>query len=231
MTDIHSHVIPLVDDGSKGISDSIQMIKKAYESGVRSIFCTPHFRKPYTRSVESITRHYEELKEELKKENIPVDLYLGQEIYAEDNIVELLEEGKVLTMNGTKYVLVEFDFIIPCDISETVYRLKKKGYIPIVAHVERYDYVSIDDVYDIKLNGGLIQINAGSILGEPRGVNKKFVKQLFKEGFVDFVASDIHQGRENYLGLAYQKVKKKFGEDAAEVVFNVNAKALLKVRR
>ena len=231
MTDIHSHIIPLVDDGSKSLSDSVEMVKKADESGATGIFCTPHYRKPYNRSVESITRHYEELKKELQKENIPVDLYLGQEIYAEDDIVELLENGRVLTMNGTKYVLVEFDFIIPCDISETVYRLKKSGYITIIAHVERYDYLSIDDVYDIKLNGGLIQVNAGSILGEHKGVSKKFVKQLFKEGFVDFVASDVHQGRENLLNLAYQKVKKKFGEDAAEVVFNVNAKALLKVRR
>ena len=112
MTDIHSHVIPFVDDGSKDLGDSIQMLKKAYEIGVNKVFCTPHYRKPYNRSASSITRHFEELKQALENENIPIKLFLGQEIYAEDNIVELLENGTVLTMNGTKYVLIEFDFVI-----------------------------------------------------------------------------------------------------------------------
>lgn len=232
MTDIHSHVIPCVDDGSNGIDESIEMIKSAVENGVDNIVCTPHYRKPYTRSVSSIVRYFEELKKVVVEQGLPVDLYLGQEIYVDDetDIDALIKNGTVLTMNGTNVVLIEFDFTAPCNAEEIVYRIKRAGYTPIVAHVERYKYLSIEDVYDIKRSGGLIQVNAGSVLGAPNGVDKRFVNKLFKEGFVDFVASDVHFGRENYLDRAYKKVKKKFGEDAAEVTFSANAKVLLKLK-
>lgn len=232
MTDIHSHIIPFVDDGSEDINQSIQMIKSAAENGVNNIVCTPHYRKPFTRSVSSIKRYFEELKKAVKEAKIPINLYLGQEIYVDDETdeSELIRNGTVLTVNDTDAVLIEFDFTIPCNAEEIVYRIKRAGYTPIIAHVERYKYLSLEDVYGIKRCGGFIQVNASSLFGKPNGGNKRFVYKLFKEGFVDFVASDVHFGRENYLGKAYKKVKKKFGLDAAEVTFNENAKVLLKIK-
>jgi protein-tyrosine phosphatase len=97
-----------------------------------------------------------------------------------------------------------------------------------VAHPERYDYLTLDDVYEIKTVGGFMQINADSIVGPNKKHYKKIIKNMYKEGFVDFVASDIHFGRLNCMREAYKYVHRHFGVDAAEVTFNLNAEHLLK---
>lgn len=229
MIDIHSHIIHGVDDGSPNIETSLTMLEQACLQGVDTVICTPHYRKPYNRSPESIRRKFEELKIAAAEKNIPVRLYLGQEIYCKaGEYKELLKSGNVLTVNDGRFVLLEFDFNNPIDVSDVVYEVKTMGFFPIVAHIERYPYLSIEDAYDVKKAGGLIQVNADSVIGNGgRGV-KKIVKRLFREGFVDFVASDVHSGRPNNLKEAYEYVKKKFGIDAAEVVFNENAKRIIK---
>ena len=229
MIDIHSHLIHRVDDGSPDLETSLKMLSKMSEEGTDSVFCTPHYRKPYIRSAESIRRKFSELKAAAEERGIPVKLYLGQEIYCKiEEYKELLKSGKVLTMNDGKFVLLEFDFNNHIDIAEVVYEVKAMGLIPIVAHIERYSYATIEEAYEIKKIGGFIQVNSDSVIGNGGHGVKKIVKQLFKEGFVDFVASDVHFGRENTLCKAYEYVKKKFGIDAAEVTFNENAKRILK---
>ena len=229
MIDIHSHIIHGVDDGSSDLTTSISMLETAYTQGVDKLFCTPHYRKPYNKSPETIKEKFEELKTAASEKGIPVELYLGQEIYCKaDEYKELLKSGAVLTMNGGRFVLLEFDFNNYTDVADVVYEVKTAGLIPIVAHIERYPYLNIDDAYEVKKAGGFIQVNADSVVGGGGRKVKKFVKSLFKEGFVDFVASDVHFGRTNNLKKAFEHVKKKFGEDAAEVVFNVNAKRIIK---
>jgi protein-tyrosine phosphatase len=124
-------------------------------------------------------------------------------------------------------VLVEFDYFKPIDATEVVYALIYDGFIPIVAHVERYVYISISDVLEIKSMGGLIQVNAGSLVGDVKGRLKRRVKKLIKLSLVDFIASDAHASRHNYLKSAYDYVNKKFGNETANKLFIENAKKII----
>lgn len=227
MTDVHAHVLPLVDDGANDFESSVEMLLEAQKQGIKNVILTPHHRGEYKNTVEQIKEKFEILKKIVSEKGIGINLFLGQEVYY-DNIVNLLEQGKVLTMNDTKFVLIEFSFAERVDMSETIYTLKRLGYKPIVAHFERYSYVTIQDAIDIKDAGGYLQINADSIVGKAKKWHKKFIKQLFNEQLVDFVASDIHSNRENLMAKAYLHVKKKFGKTAALVVFEENAKEIIK---
>lgn len=228
MIDIHSHVLPFVDDGAPSEEVSVTLLKNAVAEGVTDLFCTPHYRGNYKASAEEIKDRFEKLKARAAAEGLPIRLYLGQEIFVKEDIKGLLASDKVLTMNGTKFVLVEFDLFTRSEIVETVYELKHEGYKPIVAHLERYGYADIDDAYEIKKSGGFIQVNAASIVGDGKKAYAKFIKSLFAEGYVDFVASDVHLGRQNGMKDAYAFVRRKFGEDAAEVVFNYSGRQLIK---
>lgn len=229
MIDIHTHIIPKIDDGSPDMDASLKLVREMIEQGVTDVICTPHYRKPYNETPETTVECFNNLKEAVQAENLPIRLYLGQEIYCRPGeYKELIVGGKVLPLNGSKFILLEFDFEVYADIAEIVYEVKALGYMPIVAHIERYSYMTDEDVYEIKKVGGLIQVNASSVIGNVGRHIKKTVKKLYKNGFVDFVSSDVHVGRNNDMLKAYEYVRKKFGEDAAEVTFNQNAKRILK---
>lgn len=228
MIDIHSHILPTIDDGSSGLEQSLQMIKESVEQGVTDIFLTPHYRNSYKLEREEVENVFEQFKKVVQQQNISVNLYLGQEVYVEKGIKDLLKENKVLTLNKSKYVLIEFDYIREREIAEVVYELKLLGYIPIVAHLERYAYADIDTAMDIKDSGGLIQINAASIANHDMKAKAKFVKKLIKNGLVDFVASDLHFNRENFMAKAYKIIAKKNGDQVAQDLFINNAKAIIK---
>ena len=108
-----------------------------------------------------------------------------------------------------------------------VYELKRKGFISIVAHIERYVSADLEVALEVKNLGGYIQVNAESIVGETKRFYKKFIKKLFKNGLVDFVSSDIHYDRMNYMSQARRYVEKKFGKQTAEDVFINNAKMII----
>lgn len=228
MTDIHTHILPAVDDGSPGTAYSVGMLKESVEKGVNRVVLTPHYRANFNKSSEELNEVFAKFKEDVKKENIPIELFLGQEIHITNDIKRLFKDNVLLTINGTRYVLIEYDFIHKCDYAETVHELKCEGLLPIVAHPERYEFMTLDDVYDIKSAGGYVQVNADSIVGVGRWRYRKFIKNMFREGLVDFVSSDMHYGRTNCMEEAYKYIARKFGADAAEVVFNLNANHILK---
>ena len=134
MIDIHSHILPFVDDGSQSIECSLDLIKKAVAEGITDIVLTPHYRLRYTCSPKELLLAFDNLKNAVAENNIDINLFLGQEIFYTREVKELLKENKLLTMNGKKYVLIEFPFDTFYDISEAVYVLSNAGYKPIVAH-------------------------------------------------------------------------------------------------
>ena len=225
MIDIHSHILPSVDDGSLNDEQSLDMIREAVRQGVKTFVLTPHYRADYITKRETLQTAFDKFKEMVAAEGVGAKLYLGQEIYAFDGLVPALDSGKVLTMNGSKYVLVEFSLNRPMDIPEIAYTLISHGYVPIIAHLERYKYADEYIAHEIKEIGGLIQINAGSLCC--RGGYKRRASDLIKRGFVDFVASDVHYNRENFMLKAYCKVAKKFGTATAEKLFCENAKNIV----
>ena len=146
MIDIHTHIIPNVDDGSPNLETSINMIKHEIAIGVDTIICTPHhIYHRYEKTVEEIKKQFELLKSEVEKLNLPVKLYLGQEIcytHRED-IIKMLKEGKLLTLNNTNRVLLEFSFHRePEDVLDVIYNFSVNGYEVIIAHVERYEWMT-----------------------------------------------------------------------------------------
>lgn len=227
MIDIHAHILPFVDDGSSSLEESLDMVRGAHESGVTDIICTPHLRNQFNKTPNELKSVFEEFKMALKKADIPVNVYLGQEIYLGYGYKKLFSEDKIVTLNDTKYVLTEFNYFERRDIAETVYDLTTLGYKPIVAHVERYRYLSLEDICEIKQVGGLIQVNAESIVGNGKKAHLRLVKKLFKHGLVDFVASDCHAERPFNLKNAYNYIAKKFGIEVAEVVFKLNAQKII----
>lgn len=225
MIDIHSHILPEVDDGSENILQSLEMLKAAEQQGITDIILTPHYRADYLTERDDLEQKFEILKSAAKENGINVSLYLGQEIYAFRDMVKWLKEGKLLSMNGTKYVLVEFSIKQEMDIPETVYMLKANGFIPIVAHIGRYFYADIETAREVKEIGGLVQINATSLCDS--FFYRRRAMKFIKEGLVDFVASDIHYKRRKDMQSAYKIVSKKFGVSVADKLFTENAKILL----
>lgn len=229
MIDIHTHVIPFIDDGSSSIESSINMLKKSIEKGVTDIICTPHYRKGlYETKKSEILSNFEKLKLAAKKENLKINLYLGQEVRYNENTKNQLITNELLSINHTNYVLLEFSYKTNTDIAEVAYDYSIKGLIPIIAHVERYSYIkSIDQIMEIKASGGLIQVNASTVIGRSGLKAKSFVKKLIKHNLVDFIASDIHENREYNLKEAYIYITKKFGSLVADNLFNNNATKLI----
>ena len=211
MIDIHTHVIPCVDDGSPNLETSIDMIKHEISIGVKEIICTPHhIYHRYEKTVEEIKEQFNLLQQAVEKENLPIKLYLGQEIcytHRED-ILGMLQAGQLLTLNNSKRVLLEFSFHRePEDLMDIIYNFSIKGYEVIVAHVERYEWMTIDKVKDLRNEGALIQINSSSYLGLTSWKEKRMTKKLLKMNLVDFVASDTHSFRPSTLDKSYKKIK------------------------
>ena len=222
MVDIHTHVLPLVDDGSASLEDSIKILQDAKKCGVTKIIATPHFRDSAKASLQQINNSYNLIKPHA--EEMGIELYLGQEIKFYGSDLKHLVAKEHLTLNGTKLVLLEFDFFRDDDISEVAYSYSKKGFIPVIAHLERYPYcLDISVVEDIKSCGGLIQINASSVVGKLGKKIKKFVFNLIKYELVDFISSDVHSFRENDMQKAYLLIEKKFGQEVAQNLFKNNA--------
>ncbi|MBQ3116686.1 MAG: hypothetical protein IJC07_06635 [Clostridia bacterium] len=226
--DIHSHALPFVDDGSVDVNASLAIIEEYRRQGVNSAILTPHYRGKFKLPVSEIKEEFKVFCDRVIKDcGEDIDLYLGQEIFAGADVNEVVEQGLALSLANSKYVLVEFDYALEEDISEKVYELSYRGYIPIVAHIERYVYADIDMAIAIKQAGGLIQVNANSVVGRDGKTFKKKVNQLLKLGLVDFVASDVHDGRVLSMEKAYKHIQKKFGEKVCEDVFYNNAKKII----
>ena len=227
MIDIHTHILPLVDDGAKSFETAIQMIEKEINDGVKTIFLTPHYVKntDFDIDLEIINKTFEELKEKVKELELDIELILGREVYFRDNL-----EYDLYTLNNSKYILVEFPMKSYFDIEEAVYNLKVSGYKPIIAHIERYDYIKcVEDVKKIKDLGALIQVNSLSILGGYGRKIKKLVMKMMKNDLVNFVASDSHNDTKRVPNLkeTYNFVCKKFGEEYANKIFITNQQKLV----
>ncbi len=195
MKDIHSHILYGIDDGARSLDESVEILKKASARGVTDIILTPHYIHDsiYTADISLKKRELLRLKRELKLLNIPINLYLGNEVYIDESISSFLKD--ISTLNDSRYILIELPLHNKCLILEEVlYQLKKKGLIPIIAHPERYSCYYGDYQFFANLiqNGCLLQGNIGSIYGDYGKKSQKMIKELLKRGMIHFIGSDIH---------------------------------------
>lgn len=196
MIDMHSHVVYGVDDGASDIEMSLNIINSAKANGVNSLFLTSHYMEDgYKACGEKYLEHFNEIKERISKDNLCVELYPGNEVMIYPDMVKDLVEGKFMTLNNSRYVLIELPLNEKVIYLENVlFEIVSKGYVPIIAHPERYIYFQDDLEYLRRLlsMGALFQINAGSIVGTYGCGAKKTVKFLLRNGMVHFIGSDSH---------------------------------------
>jgi len=197
VTDIHCHILPGVDDGAKNMDQSKEMLDIAYEEGIRIMIATPHHmpEDEDNASPEVIREKVAQLQAYVDEQGYDMTILPGNEVYFYSEAPELLEEGKINTMAGTDYVLVEFS---PMDegryIRNSLAELQNMGYEPIIAHVERYDSLckDLDRITELRDMGILIQVNVASIMGDFGKPMKAVAEKLLKKQMVDFIGTDAH---------------------------------------
>jgi protein-tyrosine phosphatase len=234
MIDIHSHLLFGVDDGSRTLEESVHVIKKLSEVGYTDIILTPHYinDSTYVSTREENLDVLKRLKVGLIRNNVNVNLYLGNEIYIDSEIANLLKNNIISSLNDTKYLLIELPMSGENEIYYDVFLdLINMGYKVILAHPERYISFQKDfnKVYELKELGVLLQSNVGSILGDYGRGAKKTIKRLLKENLITFMGTDIHHNKEEYTFVL--KAKKKMGKYLTQKqinnIFENNAKVLL----
>jgi len=216
--DIHSHILPGVDDGAKDMDETRRMLLTAYEEGIRIIVATPHYiagRK--NMKVDRLLSIYEEVNHAAANVSKEFQIILGNELFYNLELLDALKKGDALTIDGTRYILVEF---LPSasfrEIWEGINHCIFAGYIPILAHTERYhcllkDYKLVDDL--IK-SGAYIQLNLSCITGWGLNIMAVFSHRLLKRGWVHFLGTDSHDSCERApcAKEASTYLKKMYGE-------------------
>lgn len=192
-TDVHAHLIPGIDDGPKTISESVRMVAKMQEMGYRKLTATPHvFTEYYPNSKEEILNGLALLRKEIKVAGIDIEINEGAEYFLEDSFLELLESESLLTIKDNQLLVEMSTFGAPLNLLEILIKIKEEGYQPILAHPERYLYLTTKDYAQLLDLGCLFQINLLSANGfYGRGVQKR-VLQLIKNGWAHFVGTDAH---------------------------------------
>lgn len=231
--DIHSHILPGIDDGAQNFEMSMEMLKIAQENGIKAIILTPH-HKPmrHNAKAEKIRALTGQLQEKAGQAGMEIKLYTGNEFYYSSEMVRELEEKQACTMADSDYVLVEFG---PMDgiehIRRGIYQVLSAGYRPILAHVERYDSVCKDvgRVEDLIAMGCYVQVNGGSILGKYGLGLKQILRKLLKKQLVHFVATDAHgNGRRSpEMAECAHYLKKRYGEEYTDRLLRVNPSQII----
>lgn len=227
MIDIHTHILPDVDDGSPSIEQSLIMLQKQEKDGVKAVILTPHVQsRVQTKTLDEHKVIFETLKKRAIEHRIKVKLYLGSEVFYRSH---LDPDYREFAINGSKYVLLEFPPAIPTPIEEVVYDLSRRGFIPIVAHVERYEYLSLEDYHGIKQSGGLLQMNTTSAMNQDPKVRRGIVPKLLKNELIDFIASDCHNifTRVPNMKACHDYLKDSLRAEYLEQIFVTNPSKLI----
>ncbi len=194
MIDIHSHILPHIDDGSSSIEESLEIARIAAKSGIRHIVASSH-GNCFDYTIEEYQKQLDRLQEKLREKEIPIELHPGMEIFTDRNVVHLLQEGKLLTINNTKYVLVEFRFedSVP-HVEMRLMELLESGYKPILAHPERYVFIQRDPEFAHYLEdcGCVMQLNHGSITGKFGDRIQRLALHFLDSGVAGVIATDTH---------------------------------------
>lgn len=193
--DMHCHLLPGVDDGPETMEESIQVLEEAKQQGVKKIIVTPHFHPGrYMVYAPSIYDLLGKLREECENRGIDITLYPGQECYYYSGLVEELNKGNILTLAGSRFVLVEFE--PDCSYSQMQFgirELQSNGYLPILAHFERYQCLNTqENLLGIKQKGVYMQMNIGTLMRREGLLHRLPWKNMVKQGLVDYLGSDCH---------------------------------------
>jgi len=234
MIDIHSHILPGVDDGAKTLEEALAMAWLAVEGGTTIVFATPHVsNRQEIDLIEEIAGWVSSLQQALDKESIPLRLVPGAEVYPMDGIVEAIQAGRPLTLGpARRHILIDSPFsALPMGLGDLVYQLQTRGVTPILAHPERVQPVQENPqvLEELLHRGLLLQVNTSSILGTHGEAAQDTADILLEHRWVHFLASDAHttRGRRPGQNDAAQELRAWLPEqDVADLVTN-NGKRVL----
>ena len=236
LVDIHCHALFGVDDGASDEATMREMLRMAYSDGTKAMCFTPHCSFEHTPSAEDVAKAFARAEAFCREQLPEMKLFLGDELTYRFGSTELLTEKKCRTMADSRYVLVDF-FMVPdvASILRGIDHLQNAGYLPVVAHAERYECFDggIKNMARLVETGALIQVNAASLFASPFSRERRMARRLLAEGWADVVASDGHntQTRPPLLGKAYRMVRNKYGEAYACRLFAENPERILRGER
>ena len=237
MIDFHTHIIPNIDDGSRSVEETFNLIKEAKEAGFEGIILTSHYIENYYET-EAKERDVwvNAISDSLKAKGIETNLYIGNEIYLSENIMNLLINRKASTINNTSYVLFEMPLNAePMNLYDVIYSLQENKLVPVLAHPERYSFVQREPelIYDLIEKGVLMQSNYGSILGQYGENAKMIVKKFLENDMVHFLGSDVHRQNTIYKKIpqALEEIKEIIGEEKLEKLTTINPKLVLENKK
>ena len=221
MTDVHSHILFGVDDGSKSIKESITLLKRLKEVGFNNVILTPHYIEgsDYCSLNEEKLEKINILREAIKENNLKINVYLGNEIFINDDIIDLIKDGSIYPINNGRHLLIELPFHNKIlNLEDIMYEISLAGYVPVIAHPERYDYFQEEPelVDSLRENGVMFQSNYASILGYYGKKAKKLLNYMLKNKYIDYLGTDIHHAKKTYVIDNFKKIEKKIIKVAGE---------------
>lgn len=221
IADIHCHVLPYVDDGAQQKEESGKLLRMQYKQGVRYICCTPHLRKGmFETPDEDIFEQFERMKARERSLSRRMQFFLSREYYCDDSFIYRVEQKNVLTLGNSNFLLTELSSrYSPRQVFDYIQMIKRSGYRPLIAHMERYPafLFDMDAVKELVRMGAKVQVNAGSILGREGMRQAAWTRRLIKNKLVYVVASDAHDTdiRKPELDKAAAYLERRYGQDYA----------------
>ena len=224
MIDIHHHLLPGLDDGSANAITSLEMARIAVEDGITHVVCTPHANHHYTYDPEIVAERIADLEHLLGREGVALRLGRGSDFHLTfDNIQSAIAEPARYSINGLGYLMVEIpDYGLPQGLTETFYQMRLAGLIPVLTHPERNATLQADPHrLEEWLRGGLlVQVTAGSVLGQMGRTPKRFAHELLGKRWVHFLATDAHNttSRPPRMRAAHDEVARRYGPEYAHLL-------------
>ena len=237
MIDLHCHILPGVDDGASDLAEALEMARMAADSGVRTIVATPHCNIPNSPRANFLGRdllnRFVAFRGAVEEAGIPLKIYGGAEVFCTPQMPQLLETQKLLPLAGTKYLLVEFFFDEAPEFMEDCFRrITALGFIPVIAHPERYEAVQREPALIPRWfrKGYIILLNKGTILGRLGRRAESTARLILEHGFAHAIASDAHgtQVRTPHMEQLRYHLESTYGPGCAQLLLSVNPARILK---
>lgn len=198
MIDLHCHILPDIDDGAADIYETLDMAKIAIDSGIHTIVATPHCNIPgdnHNYYDAKYTEAFDNAVSAINREKLNLTLLKGMEVFVTFDLPSLIKDGKIITLNNSRYLLVEFDFYEDPEFVEfMIERIVKLGLVPILAHPERYDFIKENPLFTtiLKDKGCIFQANKGSFLGHFGSTTQTIAFDMLKQNLTSIISSDAH---------------------------------------
>src|SRR5690554_537610 len=225
MYDIHSHLLPGVDDGAKDMEEAVAIARQEVKQGIKGVIATPHYLdNGFQLNPEETIQKVRELGQVLEDRGIELELYPGAEVLISADLGKKVSGGFVPTLNNSKYILIEFPFTsLPVYTDKVLYDLLVMGYVPVIAHPERYQYIHENPgiLYSLVEDGIHTQLNTGSLLGYYGSRVRESARILLEHNLIHLIGSDLHsaEGKKGYLTEGFQRLK-EITPYAGEIIQN-----------